>query len=53
MQLLLQAAFARAKKIFNPQSIGAVLCGQKQMAEVLQCFAIASFVVGMNGFIVY
>ncbi|CAA2992896.1 fruit pKIWI502 [Olea europaea subsp. europaea] len=28
-----QAAFARAKRIFSPQSTGAVLCGQKQMAE--------------------
>lgn len=36
--IALQAAFARAKKIFSPQSTGAVLCGQKQMAEVLQYF---------------
>ncbi|CAI9785420.1 unnamed protein product [Fraxinus pennsylvanica] len=28
-----QAAFARAKRIFGPQSTGAVLCGQKQMTE--------------------
>ncbi|CAA0817197.1 FAD/NAD(P)-binding oxidoreductase [Striga hermonthica] len=28
-----QAAFARAKKILNPQSTGAVLCGHRQMAE--------------------
>lgn len=28
-----QAAFARAKKLFSPISTGAVLCGQKQMAE--------------------
>ncbi|KAH9746528.1 FAD-binding FR-type domain-containing protein [Citrus sinensis] len=28
-----QAAFSRAKKIFNPQGTGVVLCGQKQMAE--------------------
>ncbi|KAK6921670.1 Oxidoreductase FAD/NAD(P)-binding [Dillenia turbinata] len=28
-----QAAFARAKKISDPQSTGVVLCGQKQMAE--------------------
>ncbi|XP_031100229.1 fruit protein pKIWI502 [Ipomoea triloba] len=28
-----QAAFAKAKKLFTPQSTGAVLCGQKQMAE--------------------
>ncbi|CAN4124913.1 unnamed protein product [Withania somnifera] len=32
-----QAAFARAKNIFSPQTTGAVLCGQKQMAEQLQC----------------
>lgn len=29
-----QAAFARAKKVYAPESTGAVLCGQKQMAEV-------------------
>ncbi|KAI3733894.1 hypothetical protein L6452_13352 [Arctium lappa] len=28
-----QAAFARAKKVYAPESTGAVLCGQKQMAE--------------------
>ncbi|KAL6351079.1 hypothetical protein AAG906_031665 [Vitis piasezkii] len=28
-----QAAFARAKKIYSPQSTGAVLCGQGQMTE--------------------
>ncbi|XP_051148399.1 fruit protein pKIWI502-like [Andrographis paniculata] len=28
-----QAAFARDKRLSNPQSTGAVLCGQKQMAE--------------------
>ncbi|KAG6524231.1 fruit protein pKIWI502-like [Zingiber officinale] len=28
-----QAAFSRAKDILNPSSIGAVLCGHKQMAE--------------------
>lgn len=28
-----QAAFAKAKKLFSPQATGAVLCGQKQMAE--------------------
>ncbi|CAK9180507.1 unnamed protein product [Ilex paraguariensis] len=30
-----QAAFSRGKKIYSPQSTGAVLCGQKQMAEFL------------------
>lgn len=29
-----QAAFARAKQLYAPDSTGAVLCGQKQMAEV-------------------
>ncbi|KAL8035036.1 hypothetical protein ABFX02_12G070900 [Erythranthe guttata] len=28
-----QAAFARAKRILNPQSTGAVLCGRRQMTE--------------------
>ncbi|KAL2518943.1 FAD/NAD(P)-binding oxidoreductase [Abeliophyllum distichum] len=28
-----QAAFARARRIFSPQYTGAVLCGQKQMTE--------------------
>ncbi|WOH07657.1 hypothetical protein DCAR_0727090 [Daucus carota subsp. sativus] len=28
-----QAAFSRAEKNYNPESTGAVLCGQKQMAE--------------------
>ncbi|GFZ21526.1 FAD/NAD(P)-binding oxidoreductase [Actinidia rufa] len=28
-----QAAFARAKKLYSPQATGAVLCGQKQMYE--------------------
>lgn len=35
-----QAAFARAKEIFNPQGTGVVLCGQKQMAEVCYCFCL-------------
>ncbi|KAL9453342.1 hypothetical protein AB3S75_009027 [Citrus x aurantiifolia] len=30
-----QAAFSRAKKIFNPHGTGVVLCGQKQMAECM------------------
>lgn len=30
----LQAAFARAKKSYTPQSTGALLCGQKEMTEV-------------------
>lgn len=36
-----QAAFARAKNIFNPQSTGAVLCGQKQMAEEVTSLLVA------------
>lgn len=36
-----QAAFARAKKNFNPQSTGAVLCGQKQMAEEVTSLLVA------------
>lgn len=34
MKLLVQAAFARAKRILNPHSTGAVLCGYRKMAEV-------------------
>ncbi|KAF6172321.1 hypothetical protein GIB67_024943 [Kingdonia uniflora] len=29
-----QAAFTRAKQIYNPLFAGAVLCGQRQMTEV-------------------
>ncbi|XP_027152997.1 fruit protein pKIWI502 [Coffea eugenioides] len=36
-----QAAFARAKKIFSPQSTGAVLCGQKPMAEEVTSLLVA------------
>ncbi|XP_060214696.1 fruit protein pKIWI502 [Lycium barbarum] len=36
-----QAAFARAKNIFSPQSTGAVLCGQKQMAEEVTSLLVA------------
>ncbi|OVA14235.1 Phenol hydroxylase reductase [Macleaya cordata] len=36
-----QAAFARAKHIFNPLSTGAVLCGQKQMAEEVTSVLVA------------
>lgn len=36
-----QAAFARAKKIFSPQATGAVLCGQKQMSEEVTSFLVA------------
>ncbi|KAF3640949.1 putative sarcoplasmic reticulum histidine-rich calcium-binding protein-like isoform X1 [Capsicum annuum] len=36
-----QAAFSRAKNIFTPQSTGAVLCGQKQMAEEVTSLLVA------------
>ncbi|KAH7834222.1 hypothetical protein Vadar_013894 [Vaccinium darrowii] len=36
-----QAAFARAKKIFSPQATGAVLCGQKQMSEEVTSLLVA------------
>ncbi|XP_073049940.1 fruit protein pKIWI502 [Primulina eburnea] len=36
-----QAAFAREKGIFSPQSTGAVLCGQKQMAEEVSSILVA------------
>ncbi|GMH27475.1 hypothetical protein Nepgr_029318 [Nepenthes gracilis] len=36
-----QAAFARAKRILNPKSTGAVLCGQKQMAEEVTSILVA------------
>ncbi|KAL0408922.1 UNVERIFIED_CONTAM: Fruit protein [Sesamum radiatum] len=36
-----QAAFARDKGVFSPQSTGAVLCGQKQMAEEVTSVLVA------------
>ncbi|KAJ4709810.1 hypothetical protein OWV82_016086 [Melia azedarach] len=36
-----QAAFARAKQIFSPKGTGAVLCGQKQMAEEVTSILVA------------
>ncbi|KAL6969909.1 hypothetical protein U1Q18_029621 [Sarracenia purpurea var. burkii] len=36
-----QAAFARAKKIYSPQGTGAVLCGQKQMSEEVTSLLLA------------
>ncbi|KAK2991331.1 hypothetical protein RJ640_007551 [Escallonia rubra] len=36
-----QAAFGRAKKTYIPQSTGAVLCGQKQMAEEVASVLVA------------
>ncbi|PHT33297.1 hypothetical protein CQW23_25097 [Capsicum baccatum] len=36
-----QAAFSRAKNIFTPQFTGAVLCGQKQMAEEVTSLLVA------------
>ncbi|KAK9277220.1 hypothetical protein L1049_006759 [Liquidambar formosana] len=40
-----QAAFARAKKIFSPVSTGAVLCGQKQMTEEVTSILVADGVL--------
>ncbi|XP_015865639.1 fruit protein pKIWI502 [Ziziphus jujuba] len=40
-----QAAFARAKQILNPISTGAVLCGQKQMAEEVTSILVADGVL--------
>lgn len=40
--LTLQAAFARDKRIVNPQSTGVVLCGQKQMTEVSSSYCESS-----------
>lgn len=37
-----QAAFARAKKLFSPQGTGVVLCGQKQMAEEVTALLISN-----------
>ncbi|CAK9137172.1 unnamed protein product [Ilex paraguariensis] len=37
-----QAAFSRAKRIYCPQSTGAVLCGQKQMAEEVTSVLVAN-----------
>ncbi|KAG2700803.1 hypothetical protein I3760_06G014600 [Carya illinoinensis] len=36
-----QAAFSRAKQIYSPQSVGAVLCGQKQMIEEITSILVA------------
>lgn len=36
-----QAAFSRAKQIYNPLSTAAVLCGQKQMAEEVTSILLA------------
>ncbi|RAL40232.1 hypothetical protein DM860_008372 [Cuscuta australis] len=36
-----QAAFAKAKKLLRPQSTGAVLCGQKPMAEEITSILVA------------
>ncbi|KAJ4974300.1 hypothetical protein NE237_007474 [Protea cynaroides] len=37
-----QAAFARAKQLYDPLSTGALLCGQKQMAEEITSFLVAN-----------
>ncbi|XP_047331752.1 fruit protein pKIWI502-like, partial [Impatiens glandulifera] len=36
-----QAAFARAKRIYNPQGTGAVLCGFRQMAQEVTSLLVA------------
>ncbi|CAH8389050.1 unnamed protein product [Eruca vesicaria subsp. sativa] len=36
-----QAAFARAKQVSKPEAAGAVLCGQKQMAEEITAILVA------------
>ncbi|GAB4828818.1 hypothetical protein Ancab_018479 [Ancistrocladus abbreviatus] len=36
-----QAAFSRAKRISNPKSTGAILCGQRQMAEEVTSVLVA------------
>ncbi|KDP34990.1 hypothetical protein JCGZ_09278 [Jatropha curcas] len=41
-----QAAFARAKQINSPVATGAVLCGQKQMAEEVTSILVADGVSG-------
>lgn len=41
-----QAAFAKAKNIFQPQVTGAVLCGQKQMTEEVTSLLVADGVPG-------
>ncbi|KAJ0725070.1 putative phenol 2-monooxygenase (NADPH) [Helianthus annuus] len=41
-----QAAFARAKQLYAPDSTGAVLCGQKQMAEEVTSILVGNGVPG-------
>ncbi|PIM98887.1 Ferredoxin--NADP(+) reductase [Handroanthus impetiginosus] len=41
-----QDAFARAKRIFSPQSTGAVLCGRRQMAEDVTSILVSDGVPG-------
>lgn len=41
-----QAAFARAKQIYSPQSTGVVLCGQKEMTEEVTSILVADGVSG-------
>jgi hypothetical protein len=44
VSLRLQNAFLRMKKVIDPSSMGAILCGQKQMSEVLSyCLACSVF----------
>jgi hypothetical protein len=45
VSLRLQNVFSRMKKVIDPSSMGAILCGQKQMAEVLSyCLVCSVFI---------
>ncbi|KAL8157521.1 hypothetical protein AgCh_002290 [Apium graveolens] len=46
-----QDAFSRAKKIYNPHSTGAVLCGHRQMAEV--CYRCYQYVLLFRVWLIY
>jgi hypothetical protein len=41
--LFFQNAFSRTKKVVNPSSMGAILCGHKQMTEVCLAFLCSHF----------
>lgn len=49
----LQAAFARAKQTYNPQSTGVILCGQKAMAEVGICSTLICTLFSKSVLVVY
>ena len=48
-----QAAFNKAKQISNPLSTGAVLCGQKQMAEVRTIDLKSALIVSQHNYETY